>query len=181
MFNPCTAHHCNPYLQCFLAPVKGPSYLVGQSLRSRATATIAKAITAGGSNREVAVRFKLTESSVQRDRVNCLRARRRGRESGTPEGHITASGSVRFESSRGEITSPRDLLSRLSTLFRLGDLLEEAYEKRDIDACVKLAREYRAAAESYAKVAGWLVDGASNTTIDARKQTFQVLANFSEA
>ncbi len=60
-------------------------------------------------------------------------------------------------------------------------MLEEAYERRDVDAVVKLAREYRAAAESYAKVAGWLVEGGGNTTlIDARRQSIAVLSKLTE-
>jgi hypothetical protein len=59
--------------------------------------------------------------------------------------------------------------------------LREAYQKRDVDACVKLAREYRAAAESYAKVAGWLVEGSSTTTlIDNRRQTIELAGKFTE-
>ncbi|MGA8475794.1 MAG: hypothetical protein WB681_12095 [Candidatus Cybelea sp.] len=61
-------------------------------------------------------------------------------------------------------------------------MLEESYERRDIDAVVKLAREYRAAAESYAKVAGWLVEGGGNTTlIDARRQSIALLGKLSES
>jgi hypothetical protein len=38
----------------------------------------------------------------------------------------------------------------------------------------------RAAAESYAKVAGWLVEGGSNTTlIDARRQSIALLGELS--
>jgi hypothetical protein len=56
---------------------------------------------------------------------------------------------------------------------------EEAYERRDVDACVKLAREYRASAESYARLAGWLVEGGGNTFVDARKQQIAVLGQLS--
>jgi hypothetical protein len=92
-----------------------------------------------------------------------------------------SAGSIRFETNRGEISSPKDLLTKLSTLFRLGDLLEEAYAARDVDACVKLAREYRAAAESYARIAGWLVEGGGNTTlIDARRQSIGILGKLTE-
>lgn len=74
------------------------------------------------------------------------------------------------------------LLERLRSLFRLGDLLEEAYTRRDVDACVKLAREYRAAAESYAKVAGWMSEAASSSMIvDQRKQVVQLFGKLSEA
>lgn len=42
-------------------------------------------------------------------------------------------------------------------------------------------REYRAAAESYAKVAGWMTDAAqSNVTIDARRQVAITLSKLSE-
>jgi len=146
------------------------------------TATIAKAIAAGdGSNRSLAARFSLTVSAIQRHRVGCLRQPRRGGKSGNSTGDNLSAGSIRFETNRGEISSPKDLLTKLSTLFRLGDLLEEAYAARDVDSCVKLAREYRAAAESYARIAGWLVEGGGNTTlIDARRQSIQLLGKLTE-
>jgi hypothetical protein len=142
------------------------------------TADIAKAIAAGGSNRSIALRFEVTESAVQRHRVNCLRAPRRPKESGHAAASDGSAGSVRFDSANDTIASPKDLLSRLQSLFRLGDLLEEAITRKDVDAVVKLARELRATAESYAKLAGWLaVDGASTTVIDNRKIVFQQLAD----
>jgi hypothetical protein len=145
------------------------------------TADIAKAIAAGGSNRTVSLQFEVTESAVQRHRVNCLRAPRRPKESRRDSEGEESAGSVRFDSAGGTIASPKDLLSRLQSLFRLGDLLEEAITRKDVDAVVKLARELRATAESYAKVAGWLaVDGASSTVNDYRKQTIQILGSIPE-
>ena len=115
---------------------------------------------------------------MQRHRVNCLRAPRRPKESGHAAASDGSAGSVRFDSANDTIASPKDLLSRLQSLFRLGDLLEEAITRKDVDAVVKLARELRATAESYAKLAGWLaVDGASTTVIDNRKIVFQQLAD----
>jgi hypothetical protein len=144
------------------------------------TAEIAKAIAAGGSNRTVSLQFEVTESAVQRHRVNCLRAPRRPKGLGRDSAGEESGGSVRFDSG-GTIASPKDLLSRLQSLFRLGDLLEEAITRKDVDAVVKLARELRATAESYAKVAGWLaVDGASSTVNDYRKQTVQILGSIPE-
>lgn len=141
---------------------------------------IAKAIAAGGSNRDLAVRFGVTESSVQRHRVRCLRAPRRVKETGAASETGNGAASRRFDSVADEITGPKDLLKRLAALFRLGDLLEEAYQRRDVDAVVKLAREYRAAAESYAKVAGWMVEGGSATTVlDMRRQQIAVLGELS--
>jgi hypothetical protein len=61
------------------------------------------------------------------------------REGGPDSSRKGSNASVRFDSLKGEITSPKDLLSRLSTLFRLGDLLEKVYEKRDVDSFMKLA------------------------------------------
>ena len=142
---------------------------------------IAKAIAGSASNLEVARRFGITDSSVQRHRVNCLRSPRRPKKSGRDSSPSESGASLRFDSASGKIASPKDLLERLQSLFRLGDLLEEAIARKDVDAVVKLARELRATAESYAKVAGWLaVDGASSTLIDNRKQTIQVLASISE-
>lgn len=71
-----------------------------------------------------------------------------------------------------------DLRDRLGVVFRLGDLLEEALGKKDVDSSVKLAREYRAAVESYAKIAGWLNEG-STTIIDQRRQTVQLFKDLS--
>ncbi len=147
--------------------------------RNDNTADIAKAIAAGGSNQSIALRFEVTESAAQRHRVNCLRAPRRQKKSGRDSSPSESDASIRFDSANAKIVSPKDLLSRLQSLFRLGDLLEEAITRKDVDAVVKLAREVRATAESYAKVAGWLaVDGASSTTvIDNRKVVFAQLAS----
>jgi len=145
------------------------------------TAQIAKSIALGASNRELASRFGLTPSAVQRHRVGCLKQVRKAKDGSTSGEPSSSAGLVRFELIGGEITGPQDLLKRLHGLFRLGDLLEEAYHRRDVDAVVKLAREYRAAAETYAKVAGWLVEGGGNSTfVDARRQTIQLLAGLTD-
>jgi hypothetical protein len=148
---------------------------------SELLAQISKALASGASNRDVARRFDVTDSAIQRHRVNCLKAPRRTKEARSDREPSGSPASLRFDSNQAEITSPKDLLNRLSTLFRLGELLESAYERRDVDACVKLAREYRAAAESYAKIAGWLVEGGGNTTlIDARRQSIALLGKLTE-
>lgn len=145
------------------------------------TAAIAKDVAAGGSNRAVARRYGLTDSAIQRHRTNCLKSPRRAKADESLAGtssQASTGDSRRFGTEAGEISKPSDLLTRLQSLFRLGDLLEEAYQKRDVDAVVKLAREYRSAAETYAKVAGWLTDGVQ-VNVDARSQT-ALLAKVSE-
>lgn len=145
------------------------------------TAEITKAIMAGDPLRAIASRFGVTLGSAQRHAVNCLRAPRKPEKPDREAARVGAGDSFRFDSNANAISSPKDLLDRLQSLFRLGDLLEEAYQKRDVDACVKLAREYRAAAESYAKVAGWMTDAsAGSVLIDQRRQVVNVLAKLSE-
>lgn len=57
-------------------------------------------------------------------------------------------------------------------------MLETAYERQEVDAGAKLVREVRATAESYARVAGRLVEGGENRTlIDARRQSVALLGN----
>ena len=144
-------------------------------------AAIGKAIATGHSNRNLANRFNVSPAAIQRHRAGCLKQPRREKKVAPGSAPASVGGSNRFDSD-GEIATPADLLERLRSLFRLGDLLEEAYQRRDVDACVKLAREYRSAAESYARVAGWMTDGASATVnIDARKQGLVLLGRMDEA
>lgn len=143
------------------------------------TAEISKAIMAGGSKRTLAVRFGVNDASIQRHRTICLQAAPRQNRSGATSKPSSDPEKVRFENDTAAISSPSDLLGRLKSLFRLGDLLEEAVERRDIDACVKLAREYRAAAESYAKVAGWMTEGAV-INVDARRQSVELFGKLTE-
>ncbi len=144
---------------------------------------ITKAICDGGSKRTIADRFGVTPASVQRHRSGCLHINVRPKIDETApaeRSRASVGDSVRFENATNPISTPTDLLERLGSLFRLGDLLEEAYERRDVDSCVKLAREYRAAAESYAKVAGWMTDGVQ-LNVDARRQSVELLGRLSEA
>jgi hypothetical protein len=137
----------------------------------QATAEIAKAILAGnGSNRTIASRFNLTPAAIQRHRVGCLNQPRREKQSASSDSPTRSPASNRFETDAKAISTPADLLRRLESLFRLGELLEGAYAQRDVDSVVKLAREYRQAAESYARIAGWLTEG-STINLDQRKQS----------
>jgi hypothetical protein len=144
------------------------------------SAAVSKALAAGGSKRTVAARFGLAQASVQRHRQGCLRMVKREKPAETSakrEAPRTSEDSARF-GANSSISTPKDLLDRLQSLFRLGDLLEEAYVRRDVDACVKLSRELRSAAESYAKVAGWMTEGSqTNISIDFRKQSIALAAS----
>ncbi len=147
------------------------------------SARITKAICDGGSKRTIADRFGVTPAAVQRHRSGCLHMAIRSKTDETARAERSRESvgdSVRFENATNPISKPADLLERLGSLFRLGDLLEEAYQRRDVDAVVKLAREYRAAAESYARVAGWLVDGGVQVNVDQRRQGLVLLGGMSE-
>ena len=135
-------------------------------------AEINKAIGAGETLRAIAKRFGPSTAGIQRHRTGHLGLPPKREDTSRPTEFAVPVGTKRFDS-RAEITSVADLRDRLSVLFRLGDLLEEAFTKKDVDACVKIAREYRAAAETYAKVAGWLNEG-STTIVDQRRQTVQL-------
>jgi hypothetical protein len=127
--------------------------------------------------RTIAARYSTTHTSLQRHKANCLRVPGKRKEADQPVAATSVPGTTRYDSASA-ISTPADLLTRLRSLFRLGDLLEEAYRRKDIDACVKLAREYRAAAESYAKVAGWLNEGPT-ISVDARRQSVEVFSQLS--
>jgi len=147
------------------------------------SAEITKAILAGASNREVVRRFApgVTESGAQRHRRNCLKAprrepKRKGRTRVTPAGV----GAVRRFDSDVEISSPSDLLEHLKGLFRLNDLLESALERGDVDAAVKVGREIRSTCETFARVAGRLVDGGVQVNVDQRRQGLLMLGKMDE-
>ena len=129
---------------------------------------ITKAIGSGGSLRTIASRFNLTHTNVGRHKQRCMGIKPKREEQSRPTSLAIVSGSERNDSS-AEITSVTDLRDRLTVVFRLGDLLEEALEKKDVDASVKIAREYRATVETYAKVAGWLNEGTT-INVDQRRQ-----------
>jgi hypothetical protein len=115
-----------------------------------------------------------------RRRISGAAKKNISRAQGASSEQISAGDSVRFDNGGGEITSPRDLLKLLQRLFRLGEMLEIAYQRQDVDACVKLARELCATAGSYARSARSLVEGGGNTTlIDARRQQIAVLGQLS--
>jgi hypothetical protein len=121
-------------------------------------AAISKALAHGGSRRSVAARFGVGDAAVGRHKVNCMRIVSRPKKAElSPLGatDIDARGLVRFDDSKA-ISTPADLLERLQSLFRLTELLEDAYSRKDTDGCVKLSREIRSNAESYARLAGWL-------------------------
>lgn len=144
----------------------------------RQKAAINRAIREGGSKNRIAERFAVSAAAVQRHKNGCLGITTTREATAPAVDAFTSDSSARFDS-EAPITRPADLLDRLRSLFRLGELLEEAYSRRDVDAVVKLAKEYRAAAESYARIAGWLTEGAT-VNVDARRQSMAVLANVTE-
>lgn len=141
------------------------------------TAEIAKALASGGSNRDVALRYEVTASAVQRHRVNCLRSVRRPQ---TPRGkreETSPSDSLRFDS--------RDPSSLVATTVRLVDealgLLEHAKRKADTRTALAALREARDGLQLLMRTAGMLSDAAQVTVaIDARRQQMAVLAKLSE-
>jgi hypothetical protein len=72
------------------------------------------------------------------------------------------------------------LLEHLKGLFRLNDLLESALQRSDVDAAVKVGREIRSTCETFARVAGWLVDGGVQVNVDQRRQGLVLLGGMSE-
>lgn len=138
-------------------------------------------LVAKGSKRAVAVRYGLNPASIQRHRTGCLGQKTPPKEPKTsagPRERSDEAGSVRFGDDDAEITSPRDLLDRLGRLLRIGNMLDAAIANGDTDSTAKIAREYRATVESYAKIAGWLTDGAL-TTVDARTQYNVLISDLS--
>lgn len=143
----------------------------------------------------MAVRFGVSAAALQRHRQNCLnlgtvpKARSAGENTGlgrektrpAPRKQSEQAESARFVREQDDegISGPQDLLKRLARLFRIGDLLDSAIDAGKTDEVVKLAREYRQLVESYAKVSGWLTEGAVNFR-DARQQTIAIIGALSE-
>lgn len=149
-----------------------------------ATAEIAKAIAAGGSNREVAVRFGVTESAIQRHRVNCLRAPRRAKDSGTGPAGGTGAVPVRFDSSaKGEL-EPKALLRRAEWLLDdAQSILTRASAGNDDRLALSAVREVRSSLELVMKAHGMLSPENAvsvNVVVDQRRQAAALLSKFSE-
>ncbi len=143
---------------------------------------IAKAIAEGGSNSVLATRFEITESSLQRHRVNCLRAPRKARESRRDDASTKAGTSVRFENGRChecgtliEDAAPQALIKRAERLLWLAETIA-AQAQKDDDARLALQAVDRArgSLEQLLKVHGLLQpDGATTVVISAEELTLR--------
>lgn len=149
------------------------------------TAAIAKAIAAGGSNRDVAARFHVGHAAVQRHRVGCLKSPRRskpakstGRDSSTP----SVDGSPRFATDAdgrcancGQLTGdealdPKAILRRAERLLATAERIALRAE-RDDDSRLALSAVDRAqrSIDTLAKITGLLPGDAPVTFIDQRQ------------
>ncbi|MGA9018016.1 MAG: hypothetical protein WB438_03655 [Candidatus Cybelea sp.] len=131
------------------------------------TAQMAKAIAAGGANRDIARRFSVNPSAVQRHRVNCLRSPRRPEKSGAERERTNLGDSIRFAS---DATDPKALIRRAELLLDDATAIC-ARAKSDGNARLALQalRECRSSLELLMRAHGMLQpDGA--TTIDNRTQ-----------
>lgn len=138
---------------------------------------IAKVIAEGGSNSVIARRFGVTESSVQRHRVKCLRAPRRTKETGAPSTPAGPAASVRFEMA----ADPQALIRRAELL--LDDamaILARAKADSDSRLGLQAVRECRSSLELLMKAHGMLApDAAVNVNIDARRQSIELTGKLS--
>jgi hypothetical protein len=140
-------------------------------------AALSKAIAAGGSNRDVANRFGVSVSSVQRHRISCLQSPRKEKDTGTSAQSTSSPGSVRFDSG--------DPKSLISTTARLVDealgLLEHAKTAGDHKTALQALREARDGLALLMRTAGMLAGDGGSTTIDNRRQIVQVLGKLTES
>jgi hypothetical protein len=138
------------------------------------TAKIAKAIAAGGSNRNVSLQFQVNVSAVQRHRVNCLRSPRRTEKSGARREQTNFGDSLRFASD----ADPKALIHRAELLLDDATAIC-ARAKTDGDARLALQalRECRSSLELLMRAHGMLQPDGS-VVIDARRQT--LIANVAE-
>lgn len=129
------------------------------------TATIAKAIAAGGSNREVATRFGVTTSSVQRHRVGCLRLTRRTEKLPTPVERVSDPASTRFDS-----LDPKTLIAGTARLVDEAlELLEHAKLANDRRTALSALREARDGLALLMRAAGMLATDGGTTIHDNRQ------------
>jgi hypothetical protein len=135
---------------------------------SSAAGEIAKAIAQGASNRDIADRFALTSSGVQRHRVNCLRApRRTGKPQGRPAPKAPAPKN-RIET--GDELSPEALKMRALNLLETGErIMATAEDANDLRLCLAAHDRTQRALEMLCKVAGLLGPDVV-VNVDARTQ-----------
>ncbi len=138
------------------------------------TAQMAKAIAAGGANRDIARRFGVNPSAVQRHRVNCLRSPRRPEKSGAEREQTNLGDSIRFASE----ADPKAVIRRAELLLDDATAIC-ARAKTDGDARLALQalRECRSSLELLMRAHGMLQPDGS-VVIDARRQT--PIANVAE-
>ena len=141
-------------------------------------AEITKAIAAGGSNRDVASRFNLTISAVQRHRCLHLRQPRAVKPSETSrtiQASPTSGDSIRFDSAAA--TDPKTLVATTARLLDEAlDLLARAKGASDNKTALSALREARDGLALLMRVAGMLApDAVTNVQIDARRQVATVL------
>lgn len=144
------------------------------------TASMAKEIAAGGSNRTVAARFGVTRAAVQRHRVNCLRMPRKAESTPPrPRGHDDPAGSPRFDSSAP--ADPKMLLRRAERLLDDAQtILSRATDAQDDRLALQAVRETRSSLELLMKAHGLLTpESAVTVNIDARRAFDAKLADLS--
>lgn len=146
---------------------------------------IAKAVARGDSNREIAARYKIDDSTVQRHRVTCLLAPRKTKtprrdgagasEAISPrfaidaDGRCTSCGQLTGDA-QDETLDPRAILRRAERLLATAERIALRAE-RDDDSRLALSAVDRAqrSIDTLAKIAGLLPGDAPTTLIDQRQ------------
>jgi hypothetical protein len=148
------------------------------------SAELNKRLAAGGTNRSIAERFKVSTMSVQRHRVNCLRLPRKVEKSAAPVEADRAAGAERFATDQGERCQlcgiladdpdPRALIRRAERALSIGEtiVLRAATGGDDLLALRGLDR-VRSSLELLMKAYGML-GSEGGTVIDARTQIVAV-------
>jgi hypothetical protein len=153
---------------------------------------LTKAILAGGSNREVAARFNLAISAIQRHRTGCLNAPRRQKDTGASSEGSGAGGSVRFDTIEGGercqtcgisagATDPPALLKRAERLLHRAEIIgERAASADDYRLQLSALDRVKSALELVMRAVGMLQPESGSTTIvDLRRQQVALLGELS--
>jgi hypothetical protein len=165
------------------------------------TAAIAKALATGGSNRDVAARFRVSSSSVQRHRVGCLRSPRRSKaptDPATSRSSSLGNGLPRFDKprslgnddaqpdrcelcgiARGE-TSSEAIIRRVERLVWVAEtLMAMAQKDGDVRLALQAIDRARLALELLMKGLGMVGSGGDKAMVNDNRSITTIYANAS--
>lgn len=156
------------------------------------TAAISKAIATGASNRDVARRYGITESSCQRHRIGCLKQPRKAKDTGTSREQSGVAGARRFESpidgrcsACGTLVDdpkPEALVRRAERVLSYGEqIMQKAIADEDFRLGLAAIDRARLSLEQLLKVHGLLQPEGATVVVSAEtmtlKRAFMIVLN----